>query len=139
MTFQNSDPNEQWMDMTIVGTIKRLMCLMKHLMMDIASLTKQPAVYIHFESTFLRTSGLISFCFPNQLILTTVLVLAQLVGVQLYLTFTSFLIGSNSPVSSIQPHCVTRSTGSAEVLIIYKQEFMIASIEGITVTSCGCA
>ena len=49
------------------------------------------------------------------------------------------LLGSKSPVSSIQPHCVTRSTGSAEVLIIYKQEFMIASIEGITVTSCGCA
>ena len=48
-------------------------------------------------------------------------------------------LGSNSPVSSIQPHCVTRSTGSAEVLIIYKQEFMIASIEGIAVTSCGCA
>ena len=49
------------------------------------------------------------------------------------------LLGSNSPVSSIQPQCVSRSTGYVEVLMMYNGEFVIAKLEGITVTSCGCA
>ena len=49
------------------------------------------------------------------------------------------LLGSNSPVSSIQPQCVSRSTGYIEVLVMYNGEFVIAKLEDITVTSCGCA
>ena len=49
------------------------------------------------------------------------------------------LLGSNSPVSSIRPHCVSRSTSYTVVLMIYNGEFVIAKLEDITVTSCGCA
>ena len=58
------------------------------------------------------------------------------------------LLGPNSPASSIQPHCIPRTYRSLEVLLkirfpqgkgLIKDTFVIEVLQGVTVTSCGCA
>ena len=58
------------------------------------------------------------------------------------------LLGPNSPASSIQPHCIPRTYRSLEVLLkirfpqgkgLIKDIFVIEELQGVTVTSCGCA
>ena len=58
------------------------------------------------------------------------------------------LLGPNSPASSIQPHCIPRTYHSLEVLLkirfpqgkgLIKDIFVIEELQGVTVTSCGCA
>ena len=58
------------------------------------------------------------------------------------------LLGPNSPASSIQPHCVPRSTRNLNVLLrirlplgqgLIRDILLIEELKGMTVTSCGCA
>ena len=48
-------------------------------------------------------------------------------------------LGPNSPVSSIQPHCVMHSTQSLAVLMKVGSSLVIEQLMGVIATSCGCA
>ena len=48
-------------------------------------------------------------------------------------------LGPNSPASSIQPHCAIHSTQSLPVLMKVHNALVVELLNGVIVTSCGCA
>ena len=48
-------------------------------------------------------------------------------------------LGPNSPVSSIQPHCVMHSTRNLSVVMKVGSALVIEQLKGVIATSCGCA